>query len=53
MDAPNAARLWQELRDREYASGQGHVRHYLARFRGNAAVPAPAPAVPKVPAVTS
>lgn len=49
----NAARLWQELRDREYASGQGHVRHYLARFRGNAAVPAPAPAVPKVPAVTS
>jgi transposase len=43
----NAAQLHQELRGRGYAGGPGHVRHYLARFRGNAAVPAPAPAVPK------
>jgi hypothetical protein len=51
--ATNAALLWQELRDRGYAGGPGHVRHYLARFRGNAAAPAPAPAVPKARAVTS
>jgi transposase len=51
--AANAALLWQELRDRGYTGGPGHVRHYLARFRGNAAAPDPAPAVPKAGAVTS
>jgi transposase len=49
----NAAMLWQELRDRGYAGGPGHVRHYLARFRASAPVPAPRPAAPKVRAVTS
>ncbi len=49
----NAAQLWRELRDRGYTGGPGHVRHYLARFRGNAAAAAPPPAVPKVRAVTS
>jgi hypothetical protein len=52
-DCINAAQLWQELRDRGYTGGLGHLWHYLARFRGNAVAPAPAPAVPKVRAVTS
>jgi transposase len=45
----NAAQLWQEIRDRSYGGGRRQVRGYLARFRGNAAVPAP----PKVRAVTA
>jgi hypothetical protein len=49
----SAGRLWQELRDRGYPGGQTQVRQYVARFRGNAAVSAPAPAVAKVRAVTS
>jgi transposase len=49
----NAAQLWQELRDRGYTGGPGHVRHYVARFRGSTAVSAPAPAPPKVRAVTA
>jgi transposase len=49
----NAAQLWQELRDRGYTGGPAHVRHYVARFRGSTAVPAPAPAPPKVRAVTA
>jgi transposase len=39
----NAAQLWQEIRDRGYPGSRRQVRDYLARFRGNAAVPAPAP----------
>jgi transposase len=49
----NAAQLWQELRDRGYTGGRTHVRHYLARYRGTAAAPAPSPVPPKVKAVTS
>jgi transposase len=49
----NAAQLWQELRDRGYAGSRTQVRHYVARFRGNATVRAPAPPPPKVRAVTS
>jgi hypothetical protein len=49
----NAAQLWQELRDRGYAGSRTHLRHYLARYRGTEAVPAPAPVPPKVKAVTS
>jgi hypothetical protein len=49
----NAARLWQELRDRGYQGGPSYVRQYLARFRGNVPAPGPKPAVPKVRAVTS
>jgi transposase len=49
----NAARLWQELRDRGYKGGPTHVRHYLARFRGTSAAPAPVTAPPKVRAVTA
>jgi transposase len=37
----NAAQLRQEIRDRGYAGSRRQVRGYLARFRGNAAVPAP------------
>ena len=51
--ATNAARLWQELRDRGYKGSRTQVRHYVARFRGNVTVPAPVPAPPKVRAVTS
>jgi hypothetical protein len=51
--AANAAQLWQEIRDRRYQGSCRQVRGYLARFRGNAAVPAPAPGPPKVKAVTS
>jgi transposase len=49
----NAAQLWAELRERGYQGGPGHVRHYLARFRGNTTAPQPRPSVPKVRAVTS
>jgi transposase len=49
----NAAQLWQEIRDRGYTGGRTHVRHYLARYRGTAATPAPSPVPPKVKAVTS
>jgi Transposase len=49
----NAARLWQEIRDRGYQGSCRQVRGYVGRFRGNAAVPAPPPAPPKVRAVTS
>ena len=49
----DAAQLHAELRDRGYPGGPGHVRHYLARFRGDAAAPAPKPAPPKVKTVTS
>ena len=48
----NAALLWQEIRGRGYQGSCRQVRSYLARFRGNAAVPAPVPAPPKVRAVT-
>ena len=49
----NAAQLWQEIRDRGYPGSCRQVRGYLARFRGNATVPAPAPLPPKVRAVTA
>jgi transposase len=49
----NAAQLWHELRDRGYTGSRRQVRGYVARFRGNAAVPAPAPLPPKVRAVTA
>jgi transposase len=49
----NAAQLWQELRDRGYTGGPTHVRHYLTRFRGTTAAPAPVPVPPKVRAVTA
>jgi hypothetical protein len=49
----SAAQLWQEIRDRGYQGSRRQVRGYLARFRGNAAVPAPAPGPQKVKAVTS
>jgi hypothetical protein len=39
----NAALLWQEISARGYYGSCRQVRGYLARFRGNAAVPAPAP----------
>jgi transposase len=49
----NAAQLWQELRDRGYTGGRTHVRHYIARYRGTSAAPAPSRVPPKVKAVTS
>jgi transposase len=49
----NAAALWRELRDRGYQGAPGHVRHYLARFRGTGTAPAPAPGPPKVRSVTA
>ena len=49
----NAAQLWQEIRDRGYPGSRRQVRGYVARFRGNPAVPTPAPVPPKVKAVTS
>ena len=39
----NAAQLWQEIRDRGYQGSCRQARGYLARFRGNAAVPGPSP----------
>jgi hypothetical protein len=49
----NGAQLWEEIHDRGYTGGRPHVRHYLARYRGAAATPAPSPVPPKVKAVTS
>ena len=49
----NAALLWQEIRARGYQGSRRQVRAYLARFRGSAVIPAPAPAPPKVKAVTA
>jgi len=49
----NAVQLWQEIRDRGYPGSPRQVRAWLARYRGAAMVPAPAPAPPKVRAVTS
>jgi hypothetical protein len=40
----SAAQLWQEIRARGYPGSRRQVRSYLARFRGDAVVPAPAPA---------
>jgi transposase len=48
----NAAVLWRELRGRGYQGSSRQVRDYVARFRGNTAVPAPSPVPPKVKAVT-
>jgi hypothetical protein len=52
LAAPTQPLLWQEIRARGYPGSCQQVRGYLARFRGNAAVPLPTPAAPKVPAVT-
>lgn len=41
-----------EIRDRRYHDSCRQVRTYVARFRGNAAVPAPPPAPPKARTVT-
>ena len=49
----NAAVLWREIRDRGYTGSRRQVRGYIARFRGNAAVPAPRPVPPKVRAATA
>jgi transposase len=49
----NAAQLWQEIQARGYQGSRRQVRGYLARFRGSAVIPAPAPAPPKVRAVTA
>jgi hypothetical protein len=49
----NATVLWQEIRARGYPGGYSTVRDHLARFRGNAAIRAPAPKPPKPRAVTS
>jgi len=43
--------LWQEIRARGYPGGYSSVRYYLARFRGNAPMPAPEP--PKTRTVTA
>jgi hypothetical protein len=48
----NAALLGQEIRARGYPGNCRQVRGSLARFRGNAAVPAPVPVPPKVRTVT-
>jgi hypothetical protein len=45
--------LWQEIRARGYPGSYATVRDHLARFRGNALVPAPTPQPPKPCAVTS
>src|SRR5215472_12417541 len=49
----NAALLWQEIRTRGYQGSRRQVRGYLARFRDSTVIPAPAPAPPKVRAVTA
>jgi transposase len=49
----NAAQLWKEIRDHGYTGSCRQVRSYLARYRGTAVIQAPAPAPPKVKAVTS
>jgi transposase len=47
----NAALLWQEIRNRRYQGSRRQVRAYLARFRENAVITAPAPVPPKPRAV--
>jgi transposase len=49
----NAALLWQEIRARGYQGSRRQVRGYLARFRGSAVIPEPAPSPPKARAVTA
>jgi transposase len=49
----NATVLWQEIRARGCPGGYSSVRDHLARFRGNAVMPASAPEPPKPRAVTS
>jgi transposase len=49
----NATTLWQEIRTLGYPGGYSSVRDYLARFRGNARIPAPAPKPPKPRTVTA
>jgi len=49
----NATAPWQEIRGRGHRGGYPAVRDHLARFRGNAVIPAPAPEPPKPRAVTS
>src|SRR5207253_5797230 len=49
----NAALLWREIRARGYQGSCRQVRGYLARFRGNAVIPAPAPVPPKPRTVTA
>jgi len=49
----NAALLWKELRARGYQGSRRQVRGYLARFRGHAVIPAPAPVPPKPRTVTT
>jgi transposase len=51
--ATNATVLWQEIRARGYPGSYATVRDHLARFRGNAVIPAPAPQPPKPRAVTA
>lgn len=43
----NATLLWQEIRARGYPGGYSSVRDHLARFRGNARMPDPAPQPPE------
>jgi transposase len=49
----NATVLWHEISAHGYRGGYSSVRDHLARFRGNAAIPDPAPEPPKARAVTS
>jgi len=49
----NATMLWQEIRARGSPGGYSSVRDYLARFRGNAPMPAPALKPPKPRTVTA
>ena len=49
----DATRLWREIRARGYQGGYTRVRDYLAPWRAQATVPAPAPQPPKVKTVTS
>ena len=49
----NATQLWQEIRVQGYPGGYSGVRDYIARFRGNALIPAPAAEPPKPRAVTT
>jgi transposase len=44
----DAARLWEELRDRGYRGSYATVRDYVRPFRTGPIPPAPAPAPPKV-----
>jgi transposase len=44
----DAARLWEELRDRGYRGSYATVRDYVRPLRSGGIAPAPAPAPPKV-----